>query len=149
MQICKYRAINFKGVGQAFVMPQINFSSNPHHALFDVHSLFEDTIGIMDDWRNSIKVQTDGWILGPQARLLLCVPHIYLAGLFGPRTKCVIGTIPTMLDLSHFSHGKSWQNCYQGKQTCHRNNSFGGYSTHWIYLLFTLSIFFLQIISPK
>ncbi|KAF8957494.1 hypothetical protein BDZ97DRAFT_1706846, partial [Flammula alnicola] len=65
------------------------------------------------DWRDCIQIQEDGWILGPQARLLLWVPHICLSGLFRPRTKRLIGIIATELDLSNFAHGRSWQSCYQ------------------------------------
>jgi len=93
------------------VRPKIHFSSNPYHALCEEHLLFENVIDTIGDWRDSIKIQQDRWILGPQTRLLLWIPHMYFQGLYTPRTKCVIGIVSTELDLSHFAHGPLWQSC--------------------------------------
>jgi WD40 repeat protein len=119
VDIGKAVATTPEDIWQAFKIPPIN-------PLFDVQSLFEDTVEIFNDCRDSIQIQEDGWILGPQARLLLYVPHICLTGLVGPRTKCVIGIVPTELDFSHFAHGHSWQHCYQGNPRSYRDNLFGG-----------------------
>ncbi|KIM38372.1 hypothetical protein M413DRAFT_420490 [Hebeloma cylindrosporum] len=56
-------------------------------------------------------ISKDGWILGPQGRRLLWVPHVHLPDLYYPRTKYLIGQVGTQLDLSHFSHGPLWQSC--------------------------------------
>ena len=103
--------MNIKGAPVRFITPNIQFSSNPHHALCDVYSLFENAMDITSDWRDSIQVQEDGWILGPHNRLLLWVPPMYFSGLYHPRTKHVIGMAAMKLDLSNFSHGLLWECC--------------------------------------
>jgi len=80
-----------------------------------VHFLFENATNDIGDWRDFIQVQQDGWILGPQGKLLLWVPPMYLPGLYHPRTKCVIGIAPMELDLSNFAHGPLWELCYKLK----------------------------------
>ena len=104
-------AMPFGGASFGFVTPRIHFSSNPHHALYEAHCLFENAMDIIGDWRDFIQVQEDGWILGPYSRLLLWVPPMYLPGLYRLRTKHLIGIVPMELDLSNFAHGPLWESC--------------------------------------
>ena len=112
-------AVPIGGGAVRFMTPKIYFSSNPDHALCHVHSLFQNevcssfanAIDILGDWRDSIQVREDGWIVGPHDRLLLWVPPMYLPGLYGPRTKCLIGIATMELDLSNFAHGPLWESC--------------------------------------
>ena len=78
----------------------------------EVHSLFENDMDITSDWRDSIQIQEDGWILGPYNRLLLWVPPMYFSGLYTPRTKYLIGMTAMELDLSNFAHGQVWEFCW-------------------------------------
>ena len=103
--------MNVRGADVRCITPKIQFSSNPHHALCNVHSPFENAMDIVSDWRDSIQVQENGWILGPHNRLLLWVPPMYLPGLYRPRTKCLIGIASMELDLSNFAHGLLWESC--------------------------------------
>jgi hypothetical protein len=104
--------VNVRGASVRFITPTIQFSSNPHHALCEVHSLFENAMDITSDWRDSIQVQENGWILGPHNRLLLWVPPMYFSGLYRPRTKHLIGMAAMELDLSNFAHGQLWEFCW-------------------------------------
>ena len=103
--------VNVRGASATFVIPKIQFSSNPCHALCEVHSLFENAMDITSDWRDSIQVQEDGWIWGPHNRLLLWVPPMYFPRFYHPRTKHLIGIASMELDLSNFAHGLLWESC--------------------------------------
>jgi hypothetical protein len=103
--------VNGRDVSVGFIPPKIQFSSNLHHALCEVHSLFENAMDITSDWRDTIQVQENGWILGPHNRLLLWVPPMYFPGLYHPRTKHLIGMASMELDLSNFAHGLLWESC--------------------------------------
>ncbi|KJA17635.1 hypothetical protein HYPSUDRAFT_205985 [Hypholoma sublateritium FD-334 SS-4] len=92
------------------VAPEINFSLKPCHALQNAGTLFQnpDDVG---DWRDAVEVRQDGWIVGPQGRLILHVPTMHLPGIIRLRTKRFILVDATELDLSSFAHGPSWQAC--------------------------------------
>ncbi|KAF8962292.1 hypothetical protein BDZ97DRAFT_1702551 [Flammula alnicola] len=55
----------------------------------------------------------DGWIVGPQNRLLFWVPPSYRPRFYGPRTILILPE-STQLDVSRMAHGRSWRSCYKG-----------------------------------
>ncbi len=69
---------------------------------------------LMEIGEIAVEVRQDGWIVGPQGRLLLHVPTMHLPGLVRARTKRLILVDATELDLSNFAHGPSWQACRRG-----------------------------------
>ncbi|KIM54863.1 hypothetical protein SCLCIDRAFT_1221589, partial [Scleroderma citrinum Foug A] len=94
-------------------LPLIHFSSLAVHALHNAQSLF---VGISNaisrDYRDLIHLQNDGWIVGPNGRLLLWVPPSYKAPLYTPWTHLIIPRGTLELDLSKMAHGPSWHQCY-------------------------------------
>ncbi|THH21102.1 hypothetical protein EW146_g406 [Bondarzewia mesenterica] len=92
-------------------MAPIAFSSNPAHALTNADALFHQTDFEGDcDYRDVLRMD-DGWIVGPQSRLLLWIPYEHRSRLWWPRYKLVIGIDLIQLDLSRFPHGSSWYHC--------------------------------------
>ncbi|TDL24719.1 hypothetical protein BD410DRAFT_718713, partial [Rickenella mellea] len=51
------------------------------------------------------------WIMGSDSSLLFWVPPWSRVGLWWPTNTAVIAEGSTHLDLSHFVHGTSWQQC--------------------------------------
>ncbi|KAH9944900.1 hypothetical protein B0H21DRAFT_694244, partial [Amylocystis lapponica] len=51
------------------------------------------------------------WMKGENGELLFWVPEHLRRGLWRPRNSVVIGAPSTKLDLTHFVHGTSWQQC--------------------------------------
>ena len=97
--------------------PPIHFSSAIAHALQNPQSLFLDTPNLRGDWRDFVQLQKDGWIVGPDGKLLLWVPPSYhntRLGFYSPWTRLVIPKIPE-LDLSKMVHGTDWHECYSPK----------------------------------
>ena len=95
--------------------PLIYFSSAVAHALQNPQSLFFDT-NLRGDWRDFIQLQKDGWIVGPNGKLLLWVPPSYHTklGLYFSWTGFIPRGIPK-LDLSKMVHGTDWHECYLPK----------------------------------
>ncbi|KIJ28371.1 hypothetical protein M422DRAFT_270371 [Sphaerobolus stellatus SS14] len=102
----------------------IAFSNNLKHALNDLISFLEDNSSSESHDSSSsdahdslppiIYMNKEGWIIGPENRLLLWIPLSYRKGLIW---NCGLGTfgIPNVeLDLSDFAHGKEWTKCYKG-----------------------------------
>ncbi|KAF8954593.1 hypothetical protein BDZ97DRAFT_1864426 [Flammula alnicola] len=60
---------------------------------------------------DAVIMRSDGWIVGPQDRLLFWVPPSYRPRFYLPR---VMLTIPKgiQLDVSRMAHGGSWHGCY-------------------------------------
>jgi WD40 repeat protein len=85
----------------------VKFSSNPNHALPVVEDLLRGT-----DPGIAFSITEDGWILGPMDELLFWVPLEYRRGLWWPRTKVIVGSPITNIDLSRMVHGSSWSKCY-------------------------------------
>ena len=96
------------------IAPEIKFSFQACHALRDARTLFQDFDDVNGDWRDAVEVRQDGWIVGPQGRLLLHVPTMHLPGLVRVRTKRLILVDAAELDLSNLAHGPSWQACRRG-----------------------------------
>ena len=95
-------------------LPPICFSSSTEHALHNTQSLFLDFCNVTQDCQNLVYLQDDGWIVGPNGKLLLWIPFFYHSSLhYNPWTRFVIsrGT-STELDLSRMAHGSSWWKCY-------------------------------------
>ena len=92
------------------------FSSSPAHALYDAQSLFIDVHHVSDvkkDCRDLIHLQDDGWIVGPNGKLLLWVPPAYRSLYFyTPRTNLILPKGGPELDLSSMAHGPNWHQCY-------------------------------------
>lgn len=89
----------------------VYFSFTPDHALRDAEKLF-DGVGDVKDWRDMIRVEPDGWIVGPQKRLLLWVPLTYRSSLRLLRNTLMIPKGGMELDLSDMAHGDVWQECF-------------------------------------
>ncbi|GJJ11143.1 hypothetical protein Clacol_005374 [Clathrus columnatus] len=77
----------------------ICFSSN------EQHSLKNPLLG------SSAKLREDGWVTTQNNELLFWVPNRYHETLYTPKLKYLIKGKSTELDLSSFSHGKSWTSC--------------------------------------
>ncbi|KAG6327757.1 hypothetical protein ID866_11332 [Astraeus odoratus] len=73
--------------------------------------------GTISVWSSEIISQVlwdDGWIVGPEARLLLWIPMMYRDRLWFPRNTMVFPRGYVELDMSEMAHGGSWQECYNG-----------------------------------
>ena len=91
----------------------IHFSSSATHGLYDAQSLFVDMSDVSGDCRDLIHLQNDGWIVGPNGKLLLWVPPSYhKLFLYTPWTHLVIPRGSPELDLSKMAHGPAWHRCY-------------------------------------
>ncbi|KAG1799539.1 hypothetical protein EV424DRAFT_1332529, partial [Suillus variegatus] len=55
----------------------------------------------------------DGWIMGPNRRLLFWVPPASRDPFYTPPTALVIPKGGVELDLSRIAHGTHWQDCYK------------------------------------
>ena len=92
--------------------PSICFSSSPAHALHLVQSLFIDISDDMEDLKGLVYLQNDGWIVGPNGKLLLWIPPSYHSFYFySPHTNLVIPKGGPELDLSRMAHGPTWHKC--------------------------------------
>ncbi|KAG2343552.1 WD40 repeat-like protein [Suillus weaverae] len=91
----------------------ISFSSNSAHALCDTAELLADTPH--DDRRSTFAfLGDDGWMMGPNRRLLFWVPPSSRKPFYNPWTAFVIPRGGPELDLSRMAHGTRWQHCYEG-----------------------------------
>ena len=106
-QVCGYE--------QAIDTLSINFSSSPAYALQHPQSLFTDVSLDVQDYQDLVKFnKSDGWIVGPNGKLLIWIPFCYHSffhqtsrrHLIMPRDSSV------ELDLSRMSHGPAWHECY-------------------------------------
>lgn len=91
--------------------PTICFSSNPTHALCSAFSFLQDS-PVPASFRPN--EDSDGWVEGPEGRLLLCIPVDFhpSQSVYTPGDTLVIPSHTLQLDLSHFAHGTLWSNCY-------------------------------------
>ncbi|GJJ10671.1 hypothetical protein Clacol_004898 [Clathrus columnatus] len=60
---------------------------------------------------SSVTLRPDGWVITQNDELLFWVPQDYHERLHIPSLKYIIGMKATELDLSSFSHGRSWTSC--------------------------------------
>ena len=92
----------------------IHFSSSSAHALQDPQGNFVDVSIIGEDCRNLVYLEDDGWIVGPNRRLLLWVPPQYKSFYFyTPWANMIIPRGGPELDLSKMVHGPTWHKCYK------------------------------------
>ncbi|KAG2361545.1 hypothetical protein BDR07DRAFT_1286817, partial [Suillus spraguei] len=56
----------------------------------------------------------DGWMIGPNRRLLFWVPPTFRHAFYTPQTAMVMPRGYTELDLSRMAHGQRWENCQTG-----------------------------------
>ena len=98
----------------AFVAPPpICFSSYAEHALHNSQSLFLDSSSMIKDFRDLVCLQNDGWIVGPNKKLLLWIPSFYYSSFhYTPWTRLVMPRGTLELDLSRMAHGTAWSKCY-------------------------------------
>ena len=92
----------------------ISFSSSDAHTLQHAQNLFLDlSSDIMRDCRDLVHFQNDGWIVGPNGKLLLWVHSSYHSSfLYTPWTSLIIPKGFIELDLSQMHHGSTWHKCY-------------------------------------
>ncbi|KAG2055001.1 WD40 repeat-like protein, partial [Suillus hirtellus] len=90
----------------------ISFSSNLTHVLRDTTELLACTPH--DDRRSTFTfLGDDGWMTGPNRRLLFWVPHASREPFYNPWTALVIPRGGVELDLSRMAHGTRWKHCYE------------------------------------
>ncbi|KAG2740138.1 WD40 repeat-like protein, partial [Suillus brevipes Sb2] len=90
----------------------ISFSSNSTHALRDTTELLAGAPH--NDRRSTFMIpRDDGWMMGPNGRLLFWVPPASRKSLYNSWTALVIGRRCVELDLSRMAHGTRWQQCYE------------------------------------
>ncbi|CCM05742.1 uncharacterized protein FIBRA_07974 [Fibroporia radiculosa] len=86
----------------------ICYSSNPAHAL-KIPTTF---------WGNSapssLLPDEEGWVVGPEGQLLFWVPIELMdpSRMYAPGNALVIPNDGLQLDLSRFTHGEAWHQCY-------------------------------------
>ncbi|KAG2108408.1 uncharacterized protein F5147DRAFT_576944, partial [Suillus discolor] len=87
--------------------PTIRFSSDLTHALHSASSFIQDSDTPAPSGPNK-----EGWIIGPEGRLLLWIPLTFYSGpMYAPGNTLVIPNNALQLDLSRVAHGTSWQKC--------------------------------------
>ncbi|KAG2346199.1 hypothetical protein BDR05DRAFT_959801 [Suillus weaverae] len=86
--------------------PVICFSSNPSHALCSAFSFLHDSPAPA-----SLAPNEEGWVEGPEGRLLLRIPVDLHQSVYIPGDTLVIPSHTLQLDLSHFAHGILWSKC--------------------------------------
>jgi len=96
----------FLGQSQGFEAPAIHFSTNPTHALRSASSFLDDS-----RIPASVTLTEEGWVVGPQGKLLFWIPMNIYPIMYFPGNSLVIPNDASQLDLSHFAHGPSWQVC--------------------------------------
>ena len=93
--------------------PLIHFSSSIEHALHNTHNLFFDLSDVIEDCRDLVYLQDDGWIVGPNKKLLLWIPFSYHSSFhYTPWIRLVFPKGVPELDLSRMAHGSTWYGCY-------------------------------------
>ncbi|KAG1736948.1 WD40-repeat-containing domain protein [Suillus occidentalis] len=89
----------------------ISFSSNSTHALRDTTELLAGAPH--DDRRSTFRLlREDGWMVGPNDRLLFWIPPASRNPFYNPWTALVLPRAPE-LDLSRMAHGTRWKHCYE------------------------------------
>ncbi|KAF8521624.1 hypothetical protein BU17DRAFT_21377, partial [Hysterangium stoloniferum] len=90
--------------------PSVNFSPCNDHALCDVAQLLKG-ISLTDNWRTSFTLDSEGWMKGPNNRLLFWVPPGSRKLFYTPSTRLIIPRNAIELDLSRMAHGQHWHQC--------------------------------------
>ncbi|KAG2121903.1 WD40-repeat-containing domain protein [Suillus clintonianus] len=82
----------------------ICFSPNPSHALRSAPSFLKETPAPYGP-------NEEGWVVGPEGRLLLWIPLNFYPATYAPGNTLVIANNALQLDLSFLAHGMSWHEC--------------------------------------
>jgi WD40 repeat protein len=82
------------------------FSSNLTHALHFASSFLQDS-----ETSAPFGPNEEGWIVGPEGRLLFCIPLHFHPVTYAPGNTLVIANNALQLDLSSVAHGTSWHKC--------------------------------------
>ena len=92
----------------------IHFSSSgATHALHNAQNLFLGSVSNVGDCRDLVYLQNDGWIVGPNKKLLLWIPFSYHSSFhYTPWVRLIIPRGTPELDLSRMAHGSAWYRCY-------------------------------------
>ena len=92
----------------------IHFSSSgATHALHNAQNLFLGSVSNVGDCRDLVYLQNDGWIVGPNKKLLLWIPFSYRSSFhYTPWVRLIIPRGTPELDLSRMAHGSAWYRCY-------------------------------------
>ncbi|KAG2738391.1 WD40 repeat-like protein, partial [Suillus brevipes Sb2] len=102
--------LDFPNRHQQFEAPVMCFSSNPAHALHSASSFLRDS-----ETPAPLYTNWEGWIVGPEGRLLLWIPLNLYPGamdrMYTPGHMLVIPNDIPHLDLSRVAHGTSWHKC--------------------------------------
>jgi WD40 repeat protein len=107
------RTIRVCSVDSYLNSPAICFSPNPTHTLCSTSesSFLENSDRMLAAGTSLTSV--DGWIVGPEGRLLLWIPIALYPVKYGPLAGNIL-VIPhnaLQIDLSCFAHGSSWDEC--------------------------------------
>ncbi|KAG2133759.1 WD40-repeat-containing domain protein [Suillus clintonianus] len=84
--------------------PAMCFSPNSTHALHSASSFLEETL-------SPYGPNEEGWVVGPEGRLLLWIPLNFHPVMYAPGNTLVIPNNALQLDLSCLAHGTSWHEC--------------------------------------
>ncbi|KAG2127372.1 hypothetical protein BD769DRAFT_1357269 [Suillus cothurnatus] len=100
--------VNFLNQHQPPEAPAICFSSDLTHALHSAASFLQDSKTLSPFCPNE-----EGWVVGPEGRLLFWIPLNFHPVVYAPGNTLVIPNNALQLDLSHVSHGTSWHMCWR------------------------------------
>ncbi|KIK44579.1 hypothetical protein CY34DRAFT_802567 [Suillus luteus UH-Slu-Lm8-n1] len=82
------------------------FSSDSIHTLHSASSFLPDSETSAPSGPNE-----EGWVVGPEGRLLFYIPLHFHPVTYAPGNTLVIPNNALQLDLSHVEHGTSWHKC--------------------------------------
>ncbi|KAF8525519.1 hypothetical protein BU17DRAFT_28762, partial [Hysterangium stoloniferum] len=91
--------------------PSVKFSPCNDHALSGMAQLLEG-ISLDDYCLSLLTLDSEGWMKGPNNRLLFWVPPGFRKPFYTPLTRLFIPRTAIELDLSHMAHGNHWQGCH-------------------------------------
>ena len=86
----------------------VKLSTNPSHALCSALDFFGEVSG---PGLYYVCLDTDGWIVGPQGRLLMWIPPASRLSLHPISANLTIPRSNVQLDLSIMAHGSMWSQC--------------------------------------
>ena len=95
---------------QSFESPAIQFSSDSIHALRS-----PSFSHLQAHTPHPLAPNEDGWIIGPDGRLLLWVPASLYPLVYVPNILVALDDA-SKFDLSHFAHGESWHKCREADE---------------------------------
>ena len=91
----------------------VAFSPDGRHALHNTQNLFLGLSNVNEDCQDLIYLQDDGWIVGPNKKLVLWIPCSYHSSFhYTPWISLVIPKGVPELNLNRMAHGSTWYRCY-------------------------------------